>query len=89
MDEQLPASPCSEATPSKEKDWIVKAVENVTVSPRCQEIIVGRLDSDQKQNPPPLVCIETEKIPIEGILPARRLSLVMTKANEPSRVTSS
>ena len=50
-DEQLPASPCYEATPSKEKVWIVKAVENVTVPPRCQQIIVGRLDSNEKQNP--------------------------------------
>jgi len=53
MDEQLPPSPCSEATPSKKNVWIVKAVENVTGPPRCQQIIVGRLDSDEKQNPPP------------------------------------
>ena len=89
MDEQLPASTCSEATPSTENVWLVKAVENVTVPPRCQQIIVGRLDSDEKQNPPPLVCIEPAKIPIEGILPYRELSRVKTKANEPPRVTSS
>jgi len=34
MDEELPASPCYEATPSKEKVWIVKAVENLTVPRR-------------------------------------------------------
>jgi hypothetical protein len=89
MDEQLPASPCSEATLSHEKVWFVKTVENVTVPPRCQQIIVGRLDSDGKQNPPPLVCIEPAKIPIEGILPARELTRVQTKANDPRRVTSS
>jgi len=83
MDEQLPASPCSEANPSHEKVCFVKTVENVTVPPRCQQIIVGRLDSDEKQNPPPLVCIEPAKIPIEGILPARGLSRDQTKANEP------
>ena len=83
MGEQLPASPCSEATPSQEKVLNVKAVEYVTVSPRCQQIIVGRLDSDEKQNPPPLVCVEPANIPIEGILPARGISRVMTKANEP------
>jgi len=88
MDEQLPASPCSEATTSQEKVWFVKAVKNVTVPPRCQQIILGRLDSDEKQNPPPLVCIELAKIPIEGILPARGLSRVKTKANDPL-VTSS
>jgi len=70
MDEQLATSPYCEATPSKEKVWIVKAVENVTVPPRCQQIIVGRLVSDEKHNSPPLVCIEPAKIPIEGILPA-------------------
>ena len=51
MDEQLPASPCSETTPSHEKVWLIKAMENVTVPPRCQQIIVGRLDSEEKQNP--------------------------------------
>ena len=70
MDEYLPASPCSKATPSQEKAWFVKAVKNFTVPPRCQQINVGRLDSEEKQNPPPLVCIEPAKIPIEGILPA-------------------
>jgi len=89
MDEQLPASPCSEASPSHEKVWLVKAVENITVPPRCQQIIVGRLDSDEKQNPPPLVCIEPAKIPIEGIFPARGLTRVQTKANDLPSVTSS
>jgi hypothetical protein len=51
MDEQLPASPCSVATTSQEKVCFVKAVENVKVPPRCQQIILGRLDSDEKQNP--------------------------------------
>jgi len=83
VEEQHPDSPCSEATPSQEKVLNVKAVEYVTVSPRCQQIIVGRLDSDEKQNPPPLVCVEPANIPIEGILPARGISRVMTKANEP------
>jgi hypothetical protein len=83
MNEQLPASPCCEASPSQEKIWFVKAVENVTVPPRCQQIILGRLDSDEKQNPPPLVCIEPAKIPIEGILSASGLSRVKTQANEP------
>jgi len=83
MDEQLPASPCYEATPSQEKVWFVKAVENVTVPPRCQQIILGWLDSDEKQNPPPLVCIEPAKIPIEGILPAGGLLRVKTKAISP------
>ena len=83
MDEQLPASPCSETTPSHEKVWFVKAVENFTVPPRCEEIIVGRLGSDKKQNHLPLVCMEPAKIPIEGIVPARRLSRVQTKANDP------
>jgi len=56
MDEQFPASPCPEATSSHKRVWLVKAVENVTVPPRCKQIIVGRLDSEEKQNPPPLVC---------------------------------
>ena len=83
MGEQLPASPCSEATPSQEKACFVTAVKNFTVPPRCQQITVVLLDSDEKQNPPPLVCIEPAKIPIEGILPAHLLLRVKTKANDP------
>jgi len=51
MDEQLQADPCCEATFTQEKVWYVKAVENITEPPRCQQIIVGRLDSDVEQNP--------------------------------------
>jgi len=86
MDEQLPAIPCSEATPSQENVWCAKVVENVTVPPRCKQIIVKQII--EKQNPPPLVCIEPAQIPIEGILPARGLSRVKTGRPPPS-VTSS
>ena len=47
MDEQLPASPCSGTTPSQENVWFVKDVENVSAT----QMIVGRLDSDEKHNP--------------------------------------
>jgi hypothetical protein len=47
------------------------------------------LDSEEKQNPPFLVCIETAKIPIEEILPASGLSRVKTNANDPPFVASS
>ena len=86
MYEQLSASPCSEATLLQENVWFVKAVQNVAVPPRCQQIIVG-LDFEEKQNPPTLVCIEPAQILIEGILPARGISRDKTKEDDPPRVT--
>ena len=50
--------------------------------------MVGRLESEKEQSLPPLVCVEPAHIPIEGILPARALSRVESKAHEPSQLIS-
>ena len=74
VNEQLLASPHPEARTPQDQTWLVRAVENVTIQPRFRQIIRGRLDTDGKQNLPPLVCVEPVRVPIEGILPARGLT---------------
>ena len=88
IDEQFSASPRTEIARTEDKCWLVRATENVTIQPRCRQIIVGRLDSDRKSNLPPLVCVEPAQIPIEGILPARGLTRVEPRSNGSSDLTS-
>jgi len=86
--EQSSASPHPEVNSQQSRTWLVKAKENIVVAPRCREIVLGRLESEKKQSPPPLVCVEPAQIPIEGILPARVLSRVELNTQETSQVTS-
>jgi len=85
VNEQLLASPHPEATTPQDQTWLVRAVENITIQPRCRQIIRGRLDADGKQSLPPLVCVEPVRVPIEGILPARGLTRVEIRANSCSK----
>jgi hypothetical protein len=39
-------------------------------------VVQGRLETESKQNLPPLVVVEPVQIPIEGILPARAFTRV-------------
>ena len=87
-DGQVTASLHPEITMPESKSWLVRATENVTVAPRCRQIVLGRLESERVQKFPTLVCVEPAQIPIEGILSARGLSRVEPKANEAFRVTS-
>jgi hypothetical protein len=80
MNEHLLANPHPQATSPKNQTCLVKAVENVTVQPRCRQIIRGRLDADGKQSLPPLVCVKKGRVVIEGILPARGLTRVEIRA---------
>ena len=43
-DEQFSASLSSEKTVQPEKSWLVKATENITVAPRCRQIVLGKLE---------------------------------------------
>ena len=70
------------------RTWLVRAKDNITVAPRCRQIVIGRLDSEKEHSIPPLVCVEPAQIPIEGILQARALSRVKSSAHEHSRVKS-
>jgi len=56
VNEQLLSSTHTEATTPQDQTWLVRAVENVTIQPRCRQKIRGSLDAEGKQSLPPLVC---------------------------------
>jgi len=76
MDKQVPADSSRERTSNPVRAWLVKAKDNITMAPRSQQVVIGKLELEQEQEPPPLVCIEPTHIPIEGVLPARVLTRV-------------
>jgi len=41
MDEQVPVSPRPEVNNQQSKSWLVKAAENITVAPKCRQIVMG------------------------------------------------
>jgi hypothetical protein len=88
VEEQFPASPRHETHATQNNTWLVRATENIVVAPRCRQFVVGRLDSQEEQKLPPLVCVEPGVIPIEGIFPARVLSRVESSTREPSQATA-
>ena len=48
----------------------------------------GRLEAEEKQNPPSLAVVEPAQIPIAGILPTRGLSRTDASAQVPSGMAS-
>jgi hypothetical protein len=81
-DMQFPASSHHEPTTDQCRTWLVKAKENVTLAPRCRQIVTGILETGKGQKGPPLVCVEPAQIPIEGILPAARCPVLSYKRAE-------
>jgi len=77
----------SNKTVQPDNSWLVNATENITLAPRCKQIVLGKRVSEGA-NPPPLVCMDPIQIPIMGILFSRALSRVEPGTQEPSRVTS-
>jgi len=71
------------------RTWLVKAEENVTIAPRCRQVVMVKLESEQKQEPPPLVCVEPAQIPIECVPSARTVTRVVQNSHQPVRLTSS
>ena len=72
-----------ETVPGSEEVWLVRSVENVTIEPRCQQIVTGRLEGKKGQSFPSLVCVEPAHIPIHGILPARVITRVGLNKTQP------
>jgi len=58
------------------------------MAPRSQQVVIGKLELEHEEEPPPLVCSETAHIPIEGVLPARALTRVEYSPNKTSLMTS-
>ena len=75
MDKQVPADSPRERTSNPVRAWLVKDKDNITMAPRSQQVVIGKLELEQEQEPAPLVCIEPAHIPIEGVLPARALTV--------------
>ena len=82
-----PSQPRSEVNNQQCESWLVKAAENITVAPKCQQIVMGWLELEE-QKLPPLVLVEPAQVPIEGILPARGLSRVGSSVQTPRSMTS-
>jgi len=64
-DEQFSANPYREKTTVQNETWLVKATENITIVPRCRQIVMVIVESGKEQKLPPLICIEPVQIPIE------------------------
>jgi len=88
MDKQVPAESNRERTSNPVTAWLVKAKDNITMAPRSQQVVKGKLENEQEQEPPTLVCIEPAHIPIEGVLPARALKHVECSPIKTSLTTS-
>ena len=58
------------------------------MAPRSQQVVIGKLEFEHEQEPPPLVCIEHTHIPIKGVLPARALTRVECSPSKTSLMTS-
>jgi len=87
-DEQLPASHSREKNAPQNRIWLVKARENISLPPRCSQIVAGKLEIGKEQTLP-LVCMGPAQIHIKGIFLARTHSSWDERTpNFPSDVTT-
>ena len=54
------------------KTFLVKATKNITITPRCRQIVFGLLESEKQQILRTLVCVEPAQTQIEGDFSALR-----------------
>jgi len=47
-DEQSPGSPPVKAT-TQGKTWLIGAKENITLAPRCRQVVIDKLELDGKE----------------------------------------
>ena len=78
-DRQVPNVTCPETTVDSNRTWLARATENISVPPRCRQIVIAKLEAKKSQDLPPLVGIEPAQIQIEGIHTARGLSRTSLK----------
>jgi len=64
MDKQVPADSPRDRTSNRVRAWLVKAKDNITMAPRSQ-VVRGKLELEQEQEPPPIVCSEPAHIPLK------------------------
>ena len=73
-----------ESNTQEQSLWLVRAVENITVAPRCWQVATAKLEIEKGRSIPSLVCIESCHIHIHGILPARMITCVGIAMRQPS-----
>jgi hypothetical protein len=71
---------------TKERTWLVRLKENVTLDARTQRIVTRIMLDKDGQKPPPTICIEPAKIPI-GVMSASAVSQVMSATVEKSNAS--
>jgi len=64
-DERVSNSPRNEEPTSQSQTWLMKASENMVLAPRCRQVAVARLETEE-QNLPPLLYVEPAQIPRDG-----------------------
>jgi hypothetical protein len=62
--------------------WVVTSTETIKLPPRVKHMVVGKLDLPKQSEAPQLVCIEPAQLPCDGILAARCVSQVLSKAQK-------
>jgi len=75
-EEQFPASPLPMRATTQCSTWLIKAGENITMAPRCRQVVIAKLELEGKEQPPSLVSVEPALSPIGVVLPARALTRV-------------
>ena len=81
MDEQSPAGSFPAKIATQGRTWLVRAKENITMAPRCRQMVITQLEFE-KGEAPALVCVETAQVPIEVIFIARALTRVGAIAHD-------
>ena len=71
----------SETTTSQTRSWLIKAIENTIIEPRCRQVVIGKLDTEKGESLPSLICMEPAMVPIQGVHPARVLTRVQTRSS--------
>jgi hypothetical protein len=56
LDEQPPATPRSEMAIPKSQSSLIRTTENITVAPRCRQVVVAKLELEKGQKPPTNLC---------------------------------
>jgi len=80
-DKNIRHSTNSETTTSQARSWLIKAIENTVIEPRCRQVVIGKLDTEKGESLPSLTCMEPAMVPIQGVHPARVLTRVQTRSS--------
>jgi len=65
MDKQVPADSSHERTSTPVRACLVKARENITMAPRIQQVVIGKLELEQEQKPTPFCASSPRTSPLK------------------------